>query len=151
PSKLARLDPQLLYMLAAQRIYDLLGVNNENVTGNLDLILNPIFPNENNIGENANISYKREKKTSKVPSTPESCTRARAVLTPCDGTNGNETRMHYRQLTVGTSPDCHLCLTNYNLSSINNQHCSFISSHHATIFYDDWTQHYELINYSEYG
>ncbi|CAH8428889.1 unnamed protein product [Schistosoma bovis] len=49
------------------------------------------------------------------------------------------------------SPDCHLCLANYNLSSLNNQKCSFISSHHATIFYDDWTQHYELINYNEYG
>ncbi|CAH8428593.1 unnamed protein product [Schistosoma haematobium] len=49
------------------------------------------------------------------------------------------------------APDCHLCLANYNLSSLNNQKCSFISSHHATIFYDDWTQHYELIKYSEYG
>ncbi|VDP00476.1 unnamed protein product [Schistosoma margrebowiei] len=49
------------------------------------------------------------------------------------------------------APDCHLCLANYNLSSLNNQKCSFISPHHATIFYDDWTQHYELINYSEYG
>ncbi|VDP50003.1 unnamed protein product, partial [Schistosoma margrebowiei] len=48
-------------------------------------------------------------------------------------------------------PDCHLCLANFNLSSLNNQKCSFISPHHATIFYDDWTQHYELINYSEYG
>ncbi|RTG81435.1 uncharacterized protein DC041_0008750, partial [Schistosoma bovis] len=138
PSKLARLDPQLLYTLAAQRIYDLLGINNEN----------SIFPNEDNIKQN---SCKTKKDTSKTLNIPESCIRARAVLTPCDGTNGYETRMHYRQLTVGTSPDCHLCLANYNLSSLNNQKCSFISSHHATIFYDDWTQHYELINYNEYG
>ncbi|CAH8527518.1 unnamed protein product [Schistosoma margrebowiei] len=138
PSKLARLDPQLLYTLAAQRIYDLLGINSEN----------SIFPNEDNIEQN---SCKRKKDTSKTLNIPESCIRARAVLTPCDGTNGYETRMHYRQLTVGTSPDCHLCLANFNLSSLNNQKCSFISPHHATIFYDDWTQHYELINYSEYG
>ncbi|KAH9586049.1 PHD finger protein 12 [Schistosoma haematobium] len=138
PSKLARLDPQLLYTLAAQRIYDLLGIDNEN----------SIFPNEDNIKQN---SCKTKKDTSKTLNIPESCIRARAVLTPCDGTNGYETRMHYRQLTVGTSPDCHLCLANYNLSSLNNQKCSFISPHHATIFYDDWTQHYELINYSEYG
>ncbi|CAH8508234.1 unnamed protein product [Schistosoma mattheei] len=138
PSKLARLDPQLLYTLAAQRIYDLLGINNEN----------SIFPNGDNIKQN---SCKTKKDTSKTLNIPESCIRARAVLTPCDGTNGYETRMHYRQLTVGTSPDCHLCLANYNLSSLNNQKCSFISPHHATIFYDDWTQHYELINYSEYG
>lgn len=138
PSKLARLDPQLLYTLAAQRIYDLLGVNNQN----------SIFPNDDNIERNI---CKRKKDSSKTLNIPESCIRARAVLTPCDGTSGYETRMHYRQLTVGTSPDCHLCLANYDLSSLHNQKCSFISPHHATIFYDDWTQHYELINYSEYG
>ncbi|CAH8502657.1 unnamed protein product [Schistosoma rodhaini] len=140
PSKLARLDPQLLYTLAVQRLYELLDVNNQN----------SILSNQNNIEQN---SCKRKKDSSKALNIPESCIRARAVLTPCDGTNGYETRMHYRQLTVGTSPDCHLCLANYNLSSTynNNDKCSFISPHHATIFYDDWTQHYELINYSEYG
>ncbi|KAK4469782.1 hypothetical protein MN116_007300 [Schistosoma mekongi] len=146
PCKLARLDPQLLHILAAQRICDILGVNN-NVPENLNLIFSSIYPNEDNIDEN---SCKRKRNASRTSNIPMSCIRARAVLTPCDGTIGNETRMHYRQLTVGTSPDCHLCLANYNLSPIPNE-CCFISPHHATIFYDDWTQHYELINYSEYG
>ncbi|TNN10754.1 PHD finger protein isoform 1 [Schistosoma japonicum] len=146
PCKLARLDPQLLHILAAQRICDILGVNNS-VPENVNLIFSSIYPNEDNIDEN---SCKRKRNVSKTLNIPMSCIRARAVLTPCDRTIGSETRMHYRQLTVGTSPDCHLCLANYNLSSIPNE-CCFISPHHATIFYDDWTQHYELINYSEYG
>ncbi|KAF8568062.1 hypothetical protein P879_07989 [Paragonimus westermani] len=76
--------------------------------------------------------------------------RARAVFTPCGGTCGPVVKMRYRQLTVGTSPDCHLCLTNYRLADVDVE-CRFRSPHHATIFYDEWTHHFELINYSEFG
>ncbi|KAF5404086.1 PHD-finger [Paragonimus heterotremus] len=76
--------------------------------------------------------------------------RARAVFTPCGGTCGPVVKMRYRQLTVGTSPDCHLCLTNYRLADVDVE-CHFGSPHHATIFYDEWTHHFELINYSEFG
>lgn len=76
--------------------------------------------------------------------------RARAVLTPCGGTTGPVVKMCYRQLNVGTSSDCHLCLGNYRISNPTVV-CRFGSVHHATIFYDEWTRHFELINYSEYG
>ncbi|TGZ65343.1 hypothetical protein CRM22_005897 [Opisthorchis felineus] len=76
--------------------------------------------------------------------------RARAVFTPCGGTHGPVVRMHYRQLTVGTSPDCHLLLNDHRLND-STKSCRFVSPHHATIFYDEWTHHFELINYSEFG
>ncbi|GAA52127.1 PHD finger protein 12 [Clonorchis sinensis] len=76
--------------------------------------------------------------------------RARAVFTPCGGTHGPVVRMHYRQLTVGTSPDCHLLLNDHRLNG-STKSCRFVSPHHATIFYDEWTHHFELINYSEFG
>ncbi|CAH8507425.1 unnamed protein product [Heterobilharzia americana] len=155
PSKLACLDPQLIYTLAAQRIRHLFGIN-YNVKDELNILLNNSAFINSVLLKNKDkwcISDNVKKDISKNSHILESCIRARAVLSPCDNTNGSETRMLYRQLTIGSSPNCHLCLTNYHLSSstLINTECCFISSHHATIFYDDWTQHYELINYSEYG
>ena len=46
-------------------------------------------------------------------------------------------------------PDCHLCLTNYQISS--RMRCPNISALHATLFYDEWSRHFELLNYSEFG
>ncbi|VDP77857.1 unnamed protein product [Echinostoma caproni] len=74
---------------------------------------------------------------------------SRAVLSPCGVTTGPLVKMHFRTLTVGTSSDCHLCLSNYRVP--NPTPCACVSTHHATIFYDDWTRHFELLNYSEFG
>ena len=46
-------------------------------------------------------------------------------------------------------PDCHLCLANYQIR--NRLGCSNISPLHATVFYDEWSRHFELLNYSEFG
>ncbi|KAJ6635399.1 PHD finger protein 12 [Pseudolycoriella hygida] len=81
--------------------------------------------------------------------------RARALLTPVgDILNGkrwfskysseNTVYMDRRSLTIGTSPG-----SNVQLRKISQ--CPFISNKHATIFYDDVTRTYELLNYSEFG
>lgn len=85
--------------------------------------------------------------------------RTRAVLTPVndilsDNLWFSNVELHtsffmrYRILNVGygesiaTGLDANLFLTGY---------CRRISSKHATIFFDEFTKTYELINYSEYG
>ena len=51
--------------------------------------------------------------------------------------------IRYRSLNIGTSSDMDICL--------DNSFCQFVSDKHACIFYDEQTNHYELLNYSEYG
>lgn len=82
--------------------------------------------------------------------------RARAVLTPLgdlleenrwfSNVELNESYfMRYRNLNIGyghTAVDVNLAQLGY---------CSRISPKHATIFFDEYTKTYELINYSEYG
>lgn len=82
--------------------------------------------------------------------------RARAVIVPVDGILNDETKwltkysldgstfMRYRKLTIGTGPG-------NDLQLINNSHCTHISNKHAVIFFDDATNNFELLNYSEYG
>lgn len=38
-----------------------------------------------------------------------------------------------------------------NLSLESFGSCRFVSGHHATIFYDEMSKHFELLNYSEHG
>ncbi|CAL7949295.1 unnamed protein product [Xylocopa violacea] len=52
--------------------------------------------------------------------------------------------MVHKTLTIGSGPNCDLILSNYG-------NCSFTSSKHAIIFFDESTKRYELLNYSEYG
>ncbi|THD25005.1 PHD finger protein 12 [Fasciola hepatica] len=91
--------------------------------------------------------------TSRVGHSPEVprvfFSAARAVLTPCGETTGPPVKMHFRTLTIGTSPGCQLCLSQYHIR--NGTQCTWISTHHATLFYDEWTRHFELLNYSEFG
>uniref|UniRef100_A0A0K8V4X2 PHD finger protein 12 n=1 Tax=Bactrocera latifrons TaxID=174628 RepID=A0A0K8V4X2_BACLA len=82
--------------------------------------------------------------------------RARAVLTPLgdileDNRWFSNVELHssffmrYRNMHIGSGQTS----VDVNLSHIG--HCCRISPKHATIFYDDFTKTYELINYSEYG
>ncbi|XP_076236839.1 PHD finger protein 12 [Calliopsis andreniformis] len=52
--------------------------------------------------------------------------------------------MVHKTLTIGNGPNCDLVLSNYG-------NCSFTSSKHAIIFFDECTKRYELLNYSEHG
>ncbi|XP_059143694.1 PHD finger protein 12-like [Physella acuta] len=69
--------------------------------------------------------------------------RSRAVLCPLSG-KGQAIPMPYRSLSLGTGADMDVCLSQYG-------QCNFISGHHATIFYDEMSRHFELLNYSEHG
>ncbi|XP_043463702.1 PHD finger protein 12 [Leptopilina heterotoma] len=70
--------------------------------------------------------------------------RVRAVLFPLTHVPGPPVFMSYKTFTVGTGPNCDLSLSRYG-------NCSFISSKHAIIFFDEYTKRYELLNYSSYG
>ena len=52
--------------------------------------------------------------------------------------------MPYRYLTIGSASNMNVCLDKSN-------HCECISDKHACIYYDEQTNHYELLNYSEFG
>lgn len=58
--------------------------------------------------------------------------RVRAVLFPLTHVSGPPVFMSYKTFTVGTGPNCDLSLTRYG-------NCSFISSKHAIIFFDEVT------------
>lgn len=84
--------------------------------------------------------------------------RARAVLTPLGDILEdnrwfsnielhNSFFMRYRSLNIGYGDSS--CVADVNLSLIG--YCRRASPKHATIFYDDFTKTYELINYSEHG
>lgn len=76
--------------------------------------------------------------------------RARAVLCPVFvkpnfiNSAPSAFAMCYRSFTIGTNYDCDVNLTQYG-------HCNYISPKHASIYYDELTCKYELINYSHHG
>lgn len=53
-------------------------------------------------------------------------------------------RMRYRSLAIGYGADNDLDLSRFGT-------CALVSPKHATIFYDDVTKQFELLNYSEFG
>lgn len=84
--------------------------------------------------------------------------RARAVITPLgdileDNRWFSNIELHssffmrYRSINIGYGD--HNMGVDVNLSLIG--YCRRVSPKHATIFYDDFTKTFELINYSEYG
>ncbi|KAK9892454.1 hypothetical protein WA026_019906 [Henosepilachna vigintioctopunctata] len=52
--------------------------------------------------------------------------------------------MRYRVLNIGKGSNNDVDLEKFG-------HCNFLSPKHAVVFYDEYTKHYELINYSPYG
>ncbi|XP_065095077.1 uncharacterized protein LOC135716699 [Ochlerotatus camptorhynchus] len=117
------------------------------------------------------VEPKEEKKSQKEPETNEQKIflmaqnlekhvnnidiRVRAVVTPVDvnlpGCSWFETLdlsrsvfMRYRSLSIGSGPGNDLQLSKFGS-------CRFVSDKHATIFYDEVTKMFELLNYSEFG
>eukprot|EP00090_Calanus_glacialis_P019103 TRINITY_DN29443_c0_g1_i1.p1 TRINITY_DN29443_c0_g1~~TRINITY_DN29443_c0_g1_i1.p1 ORF type:complete len:772 (+),score=286.60 TRINITY_DN29443_c0_g1_i1:49-2364(+) len=69
--------------------------------------------------------------------------QARASLTPLHSRR-QPAYMQYRSLSVGVGGGAGLDLARYG-------HCNYLSARHATIFYDELSAQYELINYSQHG
>ncbi|KXJ27549.1 PHD finger protein 12 [Exaiptasia diaphana] len=69
--------------------------------------------------------------------------RSIAVLCPLTGT-GPAMPMVHKCLSLGRGIDTDVCLQHYS-------HCNFVSEKHCCIFYDETSNQYELINYSEHG
>ncbi|XP_055905807.1 PHD finger protein 12 [Eupeodes corollae] len=89
------------------------------------------------------------------PQIARSQIRTRAVLTPLGNLleedkwftkiDLNESIfMQYRSFSVGSGSSSDLCLDRIG-------RCRRVSPKHASIFYDNLSKHYELINYSEHG
>ncbi|XP_015925034.1 PHD finger protein 12 [Parasteatoda tepidariorum] len=69
--------------------------------------------------------------------------RGRAVVCPIDK-KGFPVSMSYRTLNLGLGADMDIYFPNYG-------YCNYVSAKHASIFYDEVTKYYELINYSPHG
>ena len=72
--------------------------------------------------------------------------QARAAISPINSQKcrTEPTLMRYRTLNVGLGSQNDLDLSKYGT-------CNFVNSGHAIIYFDQYTQIYELINYSEHG
>ncbi|PNF41953.1 hypothetical protein B7P43_G14637 [Cryptotermes secundus] len=148
-NELSKLDERLIHLLAYQRLQQLL-------------------PNTASPSTSPDPQPASSPPISSVPLSPTPCTssqttqpnvtnpvpaiamhhqphivQARAILCPLT-CRGSPCSMPYRTLTVGTGADMDVVLVNYG-------HCNFVSPKHASIFYDETTKHYELLNYSEHG
>lgn len=69
--------------------------------------------------------------------------RVRASLTPLHSRRA-PVHMRYRSLSIGLGSGSGLNLSQFG-------HCNFVSPKHATIFYDELSDCYELLNYSQHG
>jgi len=78
-----------------------------------------------------------------TPTVNPSVVAARASLTPLHSRR-QPAYMQYRSLSVGVGGGAGLDLARYG-------HCNYLSAKHATIFYDELSGQYELINYSQHG
>ena len=74
---------------------------------------------------------------------PPDSVRARATLTPLHSRRAPAAMTH-RSLSVGLGPGCGLDLAQYG-------HCNHLAARHATIFYDELSDCYELLNYAVAG
>ncbi|KAG8227866.1 hypothetical protein J437_LFUL008659, partial [Ladona fulva] len=133
-------DQKLIYLLAYQRLQQL--VPQEKSTKAEDDVKDSVQAMLSTLSS-ALISQETPSESSVPPFPPSAPVWARAVICPLVG-GSPVTAMPYRTLTIGTGADMDVCLSNYG-------HCNFISAKHASIFYDEITKHYELINYSEHG
>lgn len=52
--------------------------------------------------------------------------------------------MQYRFMTIGSASTMNVCLNEIDK-------CEYVSEKHACIYFDEQSNHYELLNYSEYG
>lgn len=127
-NELAKLDPRLIQVLAYQRLQQLL-------TQTKPVPPSPVAARK--------ISFNGLKETIVLPQQAVPAGRSIAVLCPLSGT-GPVCPMIHKCLSLGQGPDMDVCLQEYG-------HCNFISEKHCSIFYDETSKQYELINYSEHG
>ncbi|KAI8782938.1 PHD finger protein 12 isoform X1 [Biomphalaria glabrata] len=129
----SKIDEQLTQILAWQRLQQLLPTKSTSTNATTTTNLSGTQSTTNKKGL-LNV-YLSQQTASEV--------RSRAVLCPLSG-QGQAIPMPYRSLSLGTGADMDVCLSHYG-------YCNFISSHHATLFYDEMSRHFELLNYSEHG
>ncbi|XP_071448846.1 PHD finger protein 12 [Hetaerina americana] len=137
---LSSLDQKLVHLLAYQRLSQLLP---QSVTSDAEDRINDSMQAMLSKLTSSQVSQDSPPESSVPPLPPSAPVWARAVICPLVG-GSPVTAMPYRTLHIGTGADMDVCLSDYGL-------CNFVSAKHASIFYDEITKHYELINYSEHG
>ncbi|CAG5117060.1 unnamed protein product, partial [Candidula unifasciata] len=123
-SEFSKMDEQLAYILAWQRLQQLMPSKPPPVIAPA-----PAPPVSNTTSSLPSSSGKKGLLSVYLSQQSASEVRARAVLCPLSG-NGQAVPMPYRCMTLGTGADMDVCLNNFG-------HCNFVSGHHATIFYDE--------------
>ncbi|PSN43758.1 hypothetical protein C0J52_06410 [Blattella germanica] len=143
-AELSKLDEKLVYLLAYQRLQQLLPNNSASSSSSTSQSSStPTTSFSPGLSSPTHsTSSQSNPSCSSNTSTPHAV-QARAILCPLAG-RGSPCSMPYRTLTVGTGADNDVVLVNYG-------HCNYVSPKHASIFYDETTKHYELLNYSEHG
>ncbi|XP_046385896.1 PHD finger protein 12 [Ischnura elegans] len=137
---LSSLDQKLVQLLAYQRLLQLLP---QGPTSDASDRINDCMQDMLSKLTASLIAQDSPLESSVPPLPPSAPVWARAVICPLVG-GSPVTAMPYRTLHIGTGADMDVCLSNYGV-------CNYVSAKHASIFYDEITKHYELINYSEHG
>jgi len=140
--ELSKFDEKLTQLLAWQRLQQLLPTKSANnplahTSASVSSSIPPLSSSASSSAGKKGLlnTYLSQQSSAEV--------RARAVLCPLSG-KGQAIPMPYRSLSLGTGADMDVCLSQFG-------QCGFISGHHATIFYDEMSRHFELLNYSEHG
>ncbi|RUS80687.1 hypothetical protein EGW08_011553 [Elysia chlorotica] len=136
----SKIDEQLMQILAWQRLQQLIPSSKASVQhSSSSTSVSAAVLNSSSVASGKkgllNVYLSQQTATTEV--------RSRAVLCPLSG-KGQAIPMPYRSLSLGTGADMNVKLGDYGF-------CNFISGHHATIFYDEMSRHFELLNYSEHG
>ena len=118
---LSQLDDRLVRILAFQRLQQLVDKKGQHI------------PKISKPGITEKKSYLQITETNE----------AIAVFSPLNG-QGPACLMRHKSFSAGQGADMDLCLANYGF-------CNYVSGKHATVFYDEETHQFELLNYSEHG
>jgi len=140
---LSSLDSNMLRLLAMQRIQELI-LNPESRT--LTIFPYPgLFTPNSSTHTNVNQPWFQANNTSENASSQPTVfpRQPRAFLCPLSSAYP-PAPLYNRQLTIGTGANMDLTLTSFGS-------CNYVSGHHSTIFYDEMSKHFELLNYSEHG
>ncbi|KAJ8043273.1 PHD finger protein 12 [Holothuria leucospilota] len=125
-AELSKLDEKLIQVLAWQRLQQLMPSKVPNSLPTKD-------------------SSDNSSSSAESTSTPNQHFPVLASFCPISS-RGSTRPAHVRRrcATIGNNSDADVCLSHYG-------HCNFSSTRHASVFYDETSRQFELINYSEFG
>ncbi|XP_019872648.1 PHD finger protein 12 [Aethina tumida] len=176
--ELKQLDERLIKLLAFQRIQELLAQNTNNSTSYFSPSLqNKLrqMPLPSELLTPADIDRIARVFSTPKKKKPRNVIRARAMVCPVVSKHFYNVRtsevdptdvrhdasfLGFRPTVSARFPEAvamRFRVLNIGKGSFNDVdlerfgHCNFISAKHAVVFYDEYSRHYELLNYSQHG